>query len=92
MTLTPELKKTLEEEHYLDVREIPGRGICGIHQYIYTFGLLYGLSESGYKGRYCYPSYMEARLAIEIWTGEGHPPLGWIKHKAQGIDELNPNK
>jgi hypothetical protein len=37
----------------------------------------------GYKGRYCYPSFAEAKSALLIWDGVGHPPGEWIKYKGE---------
>lgn len=78
-----ELRKFLEEEGYMHLKQIKGRGICGIKRFIFTTAIVYGLDEYGYKGRYCYPHHEIAALTIaySTWDG-GDDPIGpWIKHK-----------
>lgn len=75
------LIKLLELEGYRDIREIPNRGLCGIRPFLYTSGLCYGLNEHGYDGRFCYTTYMEARVALELWDGGENPVGQWKKHK-----------
>lgn len=79
------LRGLLEEEGYKDLRIIEGKGICGIRAFIYTAGLCYGLDETGYKGRYCYPYEKVHQLAFayKTWTGKGDPSGDWVKHKGQ---------
>lgn len=91
--LTKELEQFLVEKNgYFNLREIPGRGVCGLGRMLFTTGLFYGLDFIGRKGRYCYKNLADAKEAIEIWDGTGHPPGEWIKHKGDGIDEGNPNQ
>jgi hypothetical protein len=77
---------------YLYLREIPGRGYCAIHRYLFTTGILYGLDFLGLQGRFCYETTLEAYLALELWTGEGDPPGNWIVNKDNRTgDRYNPN-
>jgi len=82
--LTPALKEQLEEEGYVDIREVPGRGICGIRKFLFTWGLIYGLDETGFKGRWCYNNYVEPVIYLREWDGEGDPKGNWIKYKGEG--------
>lgn len=87
-----QLRSMLSAEGYRELREVPGRGLCGIMPMMFTIGLFYGLSEYGYDGRYCYAPENIAKLlsALLTWDGAGHPDGPWIKHKGHGIEETNP--
>jgi len=80
-----ELIEFLKGEGYYDIREIPGRGLCGLMRFIFTIGLVEGLTEHSYEGRWCYPYDLaaEAILAFSTWDGEGDPPGDWIKYKGR---------
>lgn len=87
----PDLKQFLTDEGYTYLKEIPNKGLCGIKRFIFTTGLVYGLNEIGYKGRYCHHSHAEALEALNNWNGQGHPKSNWVKHKGRDVDEGNPN-
>lgn len=82
----------LEELGYFNLREIPGRGICGTHRFIFTVGLCYGIDSVGYEGRYCFENMADAKEALMIWDGVSDPDGDWIKHKGRGGEYPNPNK
>lgn len=87
-----ELIAYLETEDYKQIREIPGRGLCGLMRFAFTTGLVYGITEDFYAGRYCYKNAVDAFIALETWTGEGDPPdADWIKHKGR-VEYSNPLK
>lgn len=90
MKLTTELKSYFEKQGYYNVTEIPGKGICANQKFMFTTGLLYGMTRWAYTGRYCYGTAAQAETALRHWNGEGHAPGMWIKHKGAGIDEPNP--
>jgi hypothetical protein len=72
---------------YTRLREIPGRGICGILKYIFTWGIVYGIDEWGYQGRWCYDNPIEPVVFLEEWNargGVGDPNGRWIKYKGEG--------
>lgn len=92
MKLTEELKDQLSIEGYTELQEIPGRGICGLYRFILTVGLVYGIDEIGYRGRWCYPSMTDAKLALALWSGKGDPSGEWIKYKGEGGEYSNSNK
>jgi hypothetical protein len=75
-----ELKTFLETQGYLHLREIPGKGWCGITRMLYTWGLFYGMTAENREGRYCFDSLTEAKAALSEWDGTGDPPGDWIKH------------
>lgn len=74
----------LEEEGYFNLREIPGKGVCGLYRFMFTVGLCVGIDETGYHGRYCFKDLMDARVALKDWDGIGDPIPLWIKYK--GLD------
>lgn len=76
-----EFIELMENEGYRYIRVIEGRGWCGLRPFMYTTGLCYGLNEHGYDGRFCYTTYMEARVALELWDGCDNPYGQWKKHK-----------
>lgn len=85
-----ELKEFLENEGYCHLTEINGRGVCGVMRFMFTYGLVYGLDESGYKGRYCFDNAIEAAVSLAVWSGSGDPSGKWIKHKGD-TEYSNPN-
>lgn len=86
------LIEQLEKEGYYDMREIPSRGLCGLMRYIFTVGLVCGLTEWRLEGRYCYSKNADAKDALKEWDGVGDPKdTDWIKHKGK-TEYSNPNK
>lgn len=90
--MTEELKLLLEREGYFDLKEVPGRGICGLRKFMFTWGLLWGLDESGYRGRWCYDNLAEPITALRIWDGIGDPKYKWIKYKGEGGERSGPER
>ncbi len=90
-----ELIQKLEKEGYYKIKHIEGRGLCGLREFLFTIGLCYGLEESSYAGRYCYPKDSENRhdsdIALDIWDGKNEPVGGWVKHKGISGEWSNPN-
>ena len=82
--------KFLEAEGFTHIRVINGR-ICGIKRFIFTTGLVIGLDEIGYLGRYCYENRSDAIDALREWDGSGDPSGNWIKYKGTGGDRSNNN-
>lgn len=78
--IPPEWKTTIPF-----AREVPGRGVCGLQSFVFTWGLLVNLRFDGmfyrYDARYCYPLFGDARAALRDWDGTGDPPEGWVKEK-----------
>ncbi len=87
MTITKEL---LEAEGYMQIEQLPTGVWAGLQDMIYTTGLFVGLDETGYRRRYCYPSYESAVVALRSWDGQDDPPGPWIKRKGLGEDKIGP--
>jgi hypothetical protein len=91
MTDQQEIFTLLESHGYTDLKVLPGRGVVGLSKLIFTTGIVYGLDEFGYRGRYCYHTMAEAEQALRDWDGNGDPPGNWAKHKGDRKDRENPN-
>lgn len=76
------------EEYYSQIRTLPTGEVAGLVRQIFTTGLCVGLGEFSHRTRYCYESYMDAKVALSSWDGLGDPPGPWIKQKPE--DRLNP--
>jgi hypothetical protein len=50
---------------------------------MYTTGIVCGIDDTGYEGRWCYASIIAAAVAFDQWDGVGDPPLDWIKYKGR---------
>lgn len=72
-------------------RLLPGRGVCAISKFIYTYGLCWGLDESGYKGRWCYETKQDALDALRLWDGIDDPSGPWVKYKGIDGERFNTN-
>lgn len=62
--MTKELQELLEAQGYILLREIEGRGICGVYRFVFTIGIVWGINETEYRGRWCYDSLMEAVVGV----------------------------
>jgi len=82
--LTPGLQTFLENEGYCHLTEIEGRGICAVYKFMFTFAIVYGIDEHGYRGRWCYSGSIEPAVALRQWNGIGDPLGNWIKYKGEG--------
>jgi hypothetical protein len=92
ITTNTGLASELIAEGYVHLTEIPGHGICGLNLFLYTIGLCCNLDNTGYEGRYCFPTWHSAVAAINAWDGTGDPPGEWIKFKSTSKGEYsNPN-
>jgi len=65
-------------------KEIDGQGICGIHKFMFTYGIVTDIQSYSYKGRWCYETLKEAQIALKNWDGKGDPPGLWRKYKGEG--------
>lgn len=96
--LQPEEEKVfiqrMKIEHIHNIEWIDGRGYCGLMSFMFTVGLVYGIGEIDYDGRYCYPNATDAMVGFLNWKvlgGENEPANCWIKHKSKFCDIQNPN-
>jgi hypothetical protein len=79
--LDPEQAQFYQEMGYTGLVKINGE-IIAVYQYIFTWGIVCGLDDVGYKYRYCYESFGEAAQALALWITEGgERPHGYIKRK-----------
>ena len=90
MKITDENLLLLKKEGYYEIREIDGIGICALFKFIFTTGLVIGIHEIGYKGRYCYSKEKDALEALNSWDGNGDPSGPWIKYKGRPSERNNP--
>ena len=81
--------RILKNEGYYEIREIEGIGLCGLFKFIFTTGLVIGIDEIGYYGRYCYSTEREAIEALNSWDGKGDPSGLWLKYKGRGGERTN---
>ena len=83
------MKKFLLSEGYTSLVELPSGELTGLFKFMFTTGLVVGLTKHGYRIRYCFEHYADALQALKTWDGEGHPHGHWIK--AKGTDEYGVN-
>ena len=86
-----ELIEYLDSQGYTHIKEIPGRGLCGFRDFMFTIGVCHDLDEDGFGGRWCYPRsrMVDALIVLDIWDGEGDPPGPWVKYKGS-VEYSNP--
>lgn len=86
------LKEELESYGYFQLKVVEGRGICGLQVFMFTVGLCYGLDETAFKGRWCYPKDLsiDAVLALAVWDGKEDPAGRWLKYKGRDGEYWNP--
>jgi hypothetical protein len=90
--IDPQLLAYLEENDYLEIREVPGRGICAVSKVMsFSFCLYYGLTRHDREGKYEYTNLFEAISALLQWDGQGHPPGEWLVHKGKKGRFYNPD-
>jgi hypothetical protein len=70
----------LEEQGYQCLKILNGK-ICGLNGYLFTTGIVVGLTELGLERRYCFARVEDAIASFDKWDGVGHPPGNWIKMK-----------
>lgn len=92
----PDLRENADRQdedwrrYYTSVRRLPSGELAGITKMAYTFGLVVGLDDTGYRGRYCYELACEAQEALDAWDGDGDPSGPWLKYKGHGGERLGP--
>jgi hypothetical protein len=70
------MSKQLEELKYSNLRWLDNMGICGTFRFIFTVGVVYGIDETGYIGRFCFDTEQNARLFLKYWNGLTRPIVG----------------
>lgn len=84
--MTEEEQKYYAGLGYRDIRELPNGELAGLLSFAFTIGIVVGIERFGYRIRYCYGQYSEARKSLEAWDGKGDPPGEWIKAKGRDRD------
>lgn len=82
--------KVMQEEGYLLWRELPDGTVAGVKGFLFTYGLMVGVTAMGYSHRYCFPDARSAQLALSDWSGDGDPDGPWIKRKGLDGEYSNP--
>lgn len=88
-------KEKIEKLGYQFPRRLPNGEWIALYRFLFTWGIILGLDEIGYKRRFCYKNINDALNAVANWNGENDPPGDWIVEKPgdrQGpgtITELN---
>ena len=84
------------EQGYTNVTMLPTGEVACLYKFMFTTGLIVGVTKFGYRIRFCFEQAQDAAEALKSWDGNGYPPGNWIKAKGTDdfgnlIDELNPN-
>lgn len=79
----------LKTEGYYQFKKLPNKGICGLQNFVFTTGIVIGLTPIGYYGRYCYSSQSEASHELINWDGQDDPKGNWLKYKGEGGEREN---
>jgi hypothetical protein len=77
------LLEQLMANEYWHVRKLPDGSYVGLFKFLYTWAICWDLHPGGYEDRWCYPSYCDAKAALDAWDGEGEPQ-GWHRHPPSG--------
>ena len=75
---------------YLYPRRLPSGTWIAVQQFLFTWGLMVDLDETGYQYRFCYEHLHDALWAVRNWDGTGDPPGPWIKEKGRRGERSNP--
>lgn len=87
MTIAPEKLLALGKGVYSEVRLLDRGPFAGNYAHLARMAFTVGVMVSsatdatGWLTRWCYPSYVEAKRALDAWDGDGDPPGAWIKQK-----------
>ena len=94
--------KVCEDNNYLLPTMTNHYGIICISQFLFTYGLLIKVDETGYNRRYCYSNLEDAinslNLLIQLDNLEDEslipfdpPDNKWLKRKGNPYEITNPN-
>lgn len=70
---------------YTEVRELETGEVAGLQAMMFTVGLFVGIGETGYRTRFCFPTYGDAQAALTAWDGRGSPSGPWIAEKGAHV-------
>jgi hypothetical protein len=60
---------------YENLRWINGN-LCGLYRFLFTVGVVYGIGEVCYDGRFCFSNKLDAALFLAEWDGKSIPTVG----------------
>jgi hypothetical protein len=85
-----QLLEVLKEEGYEYITPLDMEGVeiaCGLYRFVFTTGLVIGLDETGYSGRFCFPSHADAKEVLlslkKLPKDLRKLPGNWIKFKGK---------
>ncbi len=86
------LKAFLEENGYYSLVHLSDKTVAGLQDYIFTTGLVTGLTEHTYAQRFCYEHKADAVKALGEYKDMSEDAVGpWIKAKGLEFgDRVNP--
>ena len=95
LDVDPDLIAFLERNGYSNLTMAAGI-LCALENFMFTTGLVVGLTWEGYSRRYCYGDRSDALRSLQQWSGRDHPAGDWIKVKGHDdsgrrVDLLNPS-
>lgn len=90
MSDAPLAPDELLEHGYVFPRRLSTGEYAALMRFLFTTGLVVGISRFGYRTRFCYEKASEAATALSQWDGHGDPPGPWIKEKGAAGERSNP--
>jgi hypothetical protein len=75
-------------EGYYNLKTFADGEQAVLFKFLFTIGIIYGLTPESYENRWCYANEAAAKKALDEWDGTGEP-VGWHRHPDTGrrIDE-----
>lgn len=87
------LEALIMKNHELeDLRLLPNGDYAAVRRFLFTWAIMTGIDDTGYRERWCYETEREARAAFKYFDGSGDPLGMWIVHKGVGGDRPNPRR
>lgn len=86
------LKIQLEKDGYYSLTHLPDGTVAGLQSFIFTTGLMTGLTSMTYAQRFCYEHQSDAQEALDRYKAIEDDAEGpWIKAKGLDLgDRINP--
>lgn len=66
---------------------MPSGEIACIQRFLFTYAIVYGISEDLYLDRWCFHSYQDALFSLQHWVKNFEnmlEPIGWHRHPTTG--------
>jgi hypothetical protein len=73
--LEPDLIIHLYKEGYTNLKMVNNQ-LCGIKEFIFTFGVCCDMDKHGYRYRFCFSDKKYALDFLDSWDGETLPMVG----------------